>query len=404
MHIGLCSPQWPPSGAANGIVSYVAAIRAHFLMRGHRVSVISQNRLYNCDGVEQVLTPTSAPRLAAWRNRLAMRVDAWRGDLPGVGKAVARQIAAARAMGGMDIVEMEESFGWSAAVQRDVPVPVVTRLHGPHFLKPTRTNTLRERWCDRQRTAAEGRAIRMAHALTAPTRAIMSATCAHYGVPPTGDGRIVIPNPIAMPPPAQCWHPATCEAGHILMVGRFDFWKGADTLLAAFALLIGTHPHARLTLVGPDLGIATASGKLTYFHDYAQRHLPDEARERVTFTGPLNQSDIAELRRRAAVTVLASRCENLPYALLEAAAAGCPVVSTDWPGSEELVVDGVTGLHTPVGNPAIMAQRIGRLLDSPNIAAVLGTNARDHCARHFALDVVGDRLLHHYADTLTGWQ
>lgn len=403
MHIGLCSPQWPPSGAANGIVSYVAAIRAHFLARGHQVSVISRDRLYHGDDRETVVTPPAIPTLAVLRQRVASRADAWRGDLPAIGRQVARQIAAASAQGGIDILEMEESFGWSAAVQGDVPVPVVTRLHGPHFLKPARTDTWRERWSDRQRVAAEGRAIRSAQVLTAPTRAMMSATCTRYGVAASGDGRIVIPNPIAMPPPERCWRAATCEPGHILMVGRFDYWKGADTMLAAFTQLVATHPQARLTLVGPDFGIETAPGQLVHYADYARHHLSDQARARITFTGPLGQAEIADLRHRAAVTVLASRCENLPYALLEAIAAGCPIVSTDWPGSEEIVIDGVTGLHTPVGNAETMAHRIARLLDAPDFAAVLGANARDHCRAHFALEVIGDRLLQHYRHTLEEW-
>lgn len=400
MHIGLCSPLWPPTGAANGIVSYIAAIRGHFLAQGHRVSVISRDRLYDADGSERAIAPLPLPRFAELRDRVARRADRWRGDLPAIGRTVTHQIATARRMADIDILEMEESFGWSAAVQARVGIPVVTRLHGPHFLKPPEKHSIGQGLRDRQRAAAEGRAIRSARALTVPTHAMMTAIRARYRLEDGVKLRAVIPNPIAMPAADDRWRADACEPGHVLMVGRFDYWKGADTLLAAFARLLATHPDVRLTLVGPDLGIETAPGQISRFDIYANRMVPADVQARITFTGPLSPDHIRALRRRAHVTVIASRCENLPYALLEAMAAGCPVVSTDWPGSEEIVIDRRTGLLTPVGDPDAMARQLAQLIDRPDFAARLGAGAFEHCRHNFALDVVGDELLRHYGSVL----
>ncbi len=401
MHIGLCSPQWPPSGAANGIVTYVSAIRAYFLAQGHDVSVIAQEQLFDAAGKAHPIAPSPPARQSfdPWRNRLARKVDRWRGNLPGMGRAVADQIIAARRIAPIDIVEMEESFGWCDIVQRTAGVPIVTRIHGPHFMKPARPRTPQERYLDGRRCAAEGRAIRSSRSLTAPTRAMMDAVHSHYGIRETGM-RTVIPNPIAIQPEPRRWRLDQSDRDLILMVGRFDFWKGADTMLAAFAELLARRPNARLTLVGPDLGMETAPGRISNFEEYARAHLPPEARARVTFTGPLPPERIAPLRQRAFATVIASRLENFPYTLLEGLATGCPIISTAWAGSEEIIDDGESGLLTPVGEAEPLARRLDWLIAHPDAAGRLAANGLRRCRQHFSLEAAGGKMLQHYEATL----
>lgn len=400
MHIGLCSPQWPPSEAANGIVTYVSCMRDYFLSQGHAVSVIAQGRLATASGEVHRLAP--APKCSippSWHARLTRRTGTWRGSLPDVGQGVANQVIAARLVASLDIVEIEESFGWSEIVQRGAGIPVVTRLHGPHFLKPKRQRTARQWLSDVERSAAEGRAIKSARALTAPSRAVMSAVCRRYRL--ESDPRhAVIPNPIAIAREQDRWQPAACEPGHILMVGRFDFWKGADTMLAAFARLLDRRPEARLTLVGPDLGMEAPNGSILSFAQYAQTHLSPAARERITFTGTLNPEQIGQLRRRACVTVLASRLENFPYALLEGLAVGSPVISTDWPGSEEIIVHRETGLLTPVGEPEPLARSLDWLIGRPETAARYAISGLARCRQHFSVETVGNQMLQFYEAAL----
>ena len=400
MHIGLCSPQWPPSGAANGIVTYVSAVRAHFLAQGHGVSVIAQGQLYDAEGRRHAIAP-APPMLQSsgpW-SRLTRKVDRWRGNLPGVGRAVADQIIAARRIAPIDIVEMEESFGWCGIVQRATGVPIVTRLHGPHFMKPARPRTPKERYLDQRRCVAEGRAIRSSRSLTAPTRAMMDAVHSHYGV--QGNGmRVVIPNPIAIQPERHRWRLDRCDRNLILMVGRFDYWKGADTMLAAFAKLHARRPNMQLVLVGPDLGMEIAPGRTCNFAEYANAYLPPDARACITYTGSLPPDEILLLRQRAFAAVIASRLENFPYALLEGLAAGCPVISTAWAGSDEIIKDGELGLLTPVGEPEPLAGRLEWLIGHPEVARRLAANGLEQCQEQFSLEAVGEKMLRHYEATL----
>ena len=398
MHIGLCSPHWPPAEGANGIVSYVACVRDYFVAQGHLVSVISQRTMYSSDGTRTALSlPESG--LGRMARRIGGRFDRAPGALTQIGRAVAREIALAHRTRPFDILEMEDSFGWSALVSRAIDAPVVTRLHGPHCLKPVGVRSPVQQREDRSRCAAEARGVRAARLLTAPTRAILEGTCAKSGRD-LGKPSAVIANPIALVPGAAQWRLADCERDHILMVGRFDFWKGADTLLLAFERLLRARPAARLTIVGPDLGIEVRPGITLDFDAFTREYLSPAARERITFRGLLRPEEIAPLRLKAHVTVVSSRCENFPYVLLEGMAAGSPLVSTDWPGSEEVIFHGKTGLLTPVGEAEAMARTLEGLLADPEAAARLGAAGRRQCARAFSVEVVGNQLLACYQATL----
>ncbi|WP_395397396.1 glycosyltransferase family 4 protein [Novosphingobium sp. BL-8A] len=401
MHIGLCSPHWPPAKGANGIVSYVSAIRDHFLAEGHRVSIISGNHLYPDDSAPVALpAPSPAARL---RRNVRWRIDRLLGRQPGalpdVGRELARDIAAAHRIRPLDIVEMEDSFGWSSIVQQKTGVPVVTRLHGPYFLKPLDDTDPAQLRANRERCNAEAHAVRAARMVTAPNGAVLSATCVESRRDPAKPS-IVIANPIRIDPARPQWQIDTCEPDHILAVGRFEHIKGPDTLFAAFERLLETRPTARLTFVGPDIGIATGTGETIGFEAYVHANLSPRTRERIDYRGQLRPEEIAPLRLKANVTVISSRCEVFPYALLEGMAAGSPMISTDWPGSEDIIIHGETGLLTPVAQPEALAQAIERLLADPQETARMASAGHDRCATAFSVEVVGNQLLDCYAATL----
>jgi glycosyltransferase involved in cell wall biosynthesis len=401
VHVALYSPNWPPAGVANGIVSYVSTVREYLIAKGHRVTILSEGRRYLSDGSDMPL-PAHLEALGGLhrlQHRISRRLDAYHGGLPGLGNQLAAEIGAAHCVDPIDVLEMEESFGWSHTVQRVTGIPVVTRLHGPHFLKPPKPRTTRDKLSDLQRCRTEGRAVRSSHTLTAPTRAMMRITCENYRRR-VQEHDAIIPNPILLPPDNERWRLQTCDRNRILMIGRFDYWKGADTMLLAFEQLLREHPDARLTLVGPLIGIETGPGKLAAFEEYARANLSPDTARRVELTGTLTPPEIAELRRQAFVTVLASRVENFPYALLEGLAFGSPMISTDWPGCDEIIRHGESGFLTPIGDPDALAQRLAWMLDHPEAAARAGENGLHHCASNFSVETVGNRLIECYRTTI----
>jgi glycosyltransferase involved in cell wall biosynthesis len=81
-------------------------------------------------------------------------------------------------------------------------------------------------------------------------------------------------------------------------------------------------------------------------------------------------------------------------------AAGTPLISTDWPGSGELIAHGETGWLTPTGSAEQLADRIEWLLNHPEEAARVAEAGWRHCRDCYAPDTVGRQTLTLYDDVL----
>jgi glycosyltransferase involved in cell wall biosynthesis len=97
------------------------------------------------------------------------------------------------------------------------------------------------------------------------------------------------------------------------------------------------------------------------------------------------RDDVAELLAEADLFVLSTRSEGLPLSILEAMAAGLPVVASDVGGVPELVVDRETGFLVPPGDPHALAAAIERLLDDPDLRGRFGAAGRARVSTHFDL-------------------
>jgi glycosyltransferase involved in cell wall biosynthesis len=98
------------------------------------------------------------------------------------------------------------------------------------------------------------------------------------------------------------------------------------------------------------------------------------------------------------VVVLPSYREGLPRTLVEAAACGLPLITTDVPGCREVVSDGVDGLLVPVRNSESLAKALRRLQDNPAFARQLGEAARRKAQEQFDERIVIQRTMAVYAE------
>ena len=121
-----------------------------------------------------------------------------------------------------------------------------------------------------------------------------------------------------------------------LYVGRLDPQKGLDTLLDAAAIVSRASPDWHLALVGDGPLRTTLQAQATALPDLAGR---------VHWLG--RRDDVPGLLRGADMLVLPSRWEGMPNVVLEAMAAGCPVVGSRVEGTEDLIIPESTGWLVP---------------------------------------------------------
>src|SRR5665213_410787 len=291
---------------------------------------------------------------------------------------------------------MEESFGWFADLSSRTAIPLVVRLHGPAFLSLVESE--RDTRFGRKKIRKEGRALQIAHAVVSPSVLTLEQTTAKYNLRPAHSRCIV--NPITMDAQTPVWKLQGCEPETLLFVGRFDLRKGADIVLAAFQRLLADRPNLALIFVGPDRGIASADGTYVHFVEYLSSMFQESLRDRVEFLGPLDGAEIAKLRARAMVTIIASRWENQSYALLEAMYQGCPVVCTDAGGCPESIIDGVNGKIAKSESAEHFAQQLRAILDDPVAAEAMGHAARRHVLELHSMQRVAEDALKMYEQVI----
>ncbi|MDX2079438.1 MAG: glycosyltransferase family 4 protein [Terrimicrobiaceae bacterium] len=119
------------------------------------------------------------------------------------------------------------------------------------------------------------------------------------------------------------------------------------------------------------------------------------------FGGMVSRQALREEFRAASVVALPTHEDNCPMVVLEAQAAGVPVMASNVGGVPDLVENGVTGLLTTPTEPASMAGALERLLTDPSLVSHLTTNARRQARERFAPAVIAQRHLDIYRELLS---
>jgi len=204
-----------------------------------------------------------------------------------------------------------------------------------------------------------------------------------------GDRVRVIPNGVETEEFARA-EPARLPQGRkVLFVNRLDPRKGFATMVDAFRRLATTHQDLVLVVAGdgPDRG--------------ALRRLSPPLRGRVIMLGNVPHDRLPSFHAACDVFCApATGRESFGIVLIEALAAGLPVVASDIPGYREVVRDGVDGLLTPARDAQAVAAAVARILEDAELSKRLSEAGRE-TANRYSWDTVAGEIEAVYLDVVS---
>jgi len=276
-----------------------------------------------------------------------------------------------------DIVHLNSSkvgvLGRVAARLAGVPACVFT-VHGWAFKAGHGRASVAYLWADRL-VEPLGSAI-VCVSETERRAGLEARTC-------TAKRTVVIPNAVRLPEPVgRDWErPGPVD---VVTIGRLAEPKDFPTLVRALAEL--PDGAARLLVLG--------DGPLRA----ELEQLVQELSVDVVFAGEV--ADVSPWLAEAQLFALSSRSEGMPMSVLEAMAAGLPVVASDVGGIHEVVEDGVTGRLVPAGDPHALAGRLAELVLDGALRQRFGSAGRRRVEERFALPRWRDEHLALYRSLL----
>jgi len=177
---------------------------------------------------------------------------------------------------------------------------------------------------------------------------------------------------------------------NILFVSRLEKRKGITYLLKAYQRVKEEIPQSRLIVVGP--------GNTSRYKDWVNEvNLKD-----VVFTGHVSYSDLPRYYRTADVFCIpATGQESFGIVLLEAMAAGKPIVASNIPGFASVLDHDVEGLLVPPKDKEALAEALLSLLKDQDLRQQMGIAGRNKAERH-GWESVAQRTMDYYMDILNG--
>jgi phosphatidyl-myo-inositol alpha-mannosyltransferase len=357
----VCPYAWDAPG---GVQVHVAELSAHLRARGHDVLIVAPS-----------LRPVREAGVAVAGHAIRIR---YQGTVAPIAPVSWRSVRRVLRTYLPEVVHVHEPLTPSASMAAAVAAraPVVATFHA---------HSERSRLFDLAAPALR----RVWRRLDA--RIAVSETAARFVSDRLGDGIRVIPNGVDVErfggaAPSEGLPPGR----KLLWVGRLDPQKGFRVAVLAFDEL--AREIADLTFVVAGEGRDRS----------ALADLPLSIRERVIVLGTVDRDRLPRFHAAADVFVSpAVGQESFGIVLVEAMAAGLPVVAADIPGYREVVADGVEGLLVPPRDPAALADALRRVLEDEELAKSLGEAGRSR-ARRYSWDAVGRDIEAVYGEVLGG--
>ena len=175
-----------------------------------------------------------------------------------------------------------------------------------------------------------------------------------------------------------------------ILVGRLVWAKGYDDFIRAFSRTVDRIPNLHAVIVG--------SGEL--YADLSEQIEQAGLEKRVTLPGFCESKTVFEILRAGDIFVMPSRSEGIPFALLEAAALGLPIVATNCGGIPEVVTNGQDALLVPVGDVEALSSALAELGTNKRLAEKISLQARERIKQDFAAAAHVEAMRRAYTNAL----
>lgn len=385
MRVLLLSWEHPPV-VVGGLGRHVQELAKALVSQGHEVLVLSRGPMGDTGaqspiaattqhGVRVVSVPEDPLSLEFGSNLVAWTLS--------LGHAMLRSGLSLAQSFQPDVVHAHDWLVAAPAITlaEHLGVPLVTTVHATEAGR-------HDGWIGNPISAqvhsAERWLVRGSDALICCSESMRRETTALFG--PLDEPIATIPNGIDLSlwpfqPPDRCSVPP-----RLLFVGRLEYEKGVQDLIAALPAIRRAHPGTTLSVVG-------AGTQTEWLRETARKH---KVASSVRFFGKLDHRGIQRHMRSASALVVPSRYEPFGLVALEAAASGVPLVVADTGGLGEAVAENVNGRSFPPGEVAALADAVGRSLASPARSARMAKAARDRIALGYDWGSVAERTVEIY--------
>ncbi len=200
---------------------------------------------------------------------------------------------------------------------------------------------------------------------------------------------VVLANAVDCDELAEIAEERHADADSALMLGNLCERKGHFDALEALAVARREHPKMELALAGAERD------------EGAMGELKERARELgiegcVHFLGPVFDEEKRSALKRAGIFLLPSHVENMPVSVMEAMAAGLPVIGSRVGAIPEMVEDGVTGFLMEPRDREVLEARWAELMERPELRREMGARGRERAQRLWSRDLVGKQTAELY--------
>jgi glycosyltransferase involved in cell wall biosynthesis len=377
--IALLTPSFKGYNAREGgIASHFAELAEALCKQRHSVTVVTPLPKSKCIAESEAHSVVFAPFSAdmpLWLDK----ITALRWQLHSVAGALYRAKTAAKAMvrldaaSRFDVVETTNSGCLAMSyVKFRARAPLVTRVSTTAAQLVSHNNS-RPRWRDRIEQRWESRLVHLSDRLVTHTLHHRDEICRQWNLKRENIG--IVPHGIRIPERDELY--PTKETGQIevLYVGRLEHRKGIDILLEAIPTVLANQPQTRFKIVGLDTG----NWQKLFWE--LNRDVP---RDRVAFSGSIDDIQLREAYRRCDLFVAPSRYESFGLIYAEAMAWGKPVIGCNVGGVPEVIAHGESGLIISAVDSQALSKAIIKLIIDAKLRAQLGEGARIRVENRFS--------------------